>query len=204
MKKITALPIKPVISNTICPITQEELKADTYVILHCSSTTSIGVDIEALKDYVLLEQRKFKTPCCLLCRKEDHFKADLITNNIPWEPYKPEYVTSYEGIKKILENKDCAFAAINLHKVIESERPKACNEIVAYQINHNCLNSSYIDSTNKSLVHILAQEGYYVLIRALVDQKGLDPYKTLKDGTTISNIAKKAAKPDPLLFLKKK
>ncbi len=81
MKKITALPIKPVISNTICPITQEELKADTYVILHCSSTTSIGVDIEALKDYVLLEQRKFKTPCCLLCRKEDHFKADLITNN---------------------------------------------------------------------------------------------------------------------------
>lgn len=203
MKKITSLPIKPVISNTICPITQESLEEGMYIILHCNkdSNIGIGVDKTEIENYVTTSQRSFKTPCCPMCRDEDHFKKDLTSNNISWEPYSPEDVTNYEGIKKILENSDYSFAALNFHKIESlSERFEACKAIITFQAHNNCVNSNYTYE-GKTMVHILAQEGYHTMLKAFVEHYNLDPTKTLKDGTTAADIAKKHNKEDTYFYL---
>lgn len=202
MRKFTSCPIPKKFSNTLCPLTQEDINASdvgTYVVLHCTPDTPIAVDKIELENYVAVIQREFKTPCCPMCRDAIHFKSDLKDALIPSEPYHPDDLTSYAGIKKILANKDYMFAALNLHQVTPSERRKACIAIATYQVNHGCLNAVY-NTAGETLVHVAAREGFFDLIKALVETYNLDYQKTLTNGNSVVDVARRYSQTIPLNF----
>ncbi|RAP33597.1 hypothetical protein DID80_07950 [Candidatus Marinamargulisbacteria bacterium SCGC AAA071-K20] len=186
---------------TICPLTALELTDENTFILNCGSV-EIKVSRSFIVSYSGEMQREFKTPNCPFCRDEGHYGKALKEAGLYSKPFRPEDITTYEGIFMICEEaNDLVFAALSAYNIIsDQERDKAYTEICGRLIVRNEINME-LDSDNTRIIHQLAQDGYKKHIIILVRDYGMNPHAKLKDGRTAADIAHSYGKEETRRYL---